>query len=102
MELSKLSKVFKALSSEQRLKLFSLIYSWYKKEAQENNDKNGCCKIEKAFTKACEHLNICKSTVSHHFKELQNAELILCTRSGQSQLCTVNLETIKLVKDFLI
>jgi len=102
MELSKLAKAFKALSNEQRLKLFSLIYSWSKKEAEDKKEEGNCCKIQKAFTKACGHLNICRSTVSHHFKELQNAELISCSRSGQSQMCTVNTKTLKLLKDFLV
>ncbi len=106
MELSKLAKAFKALSNEQRLKLFSLIYTWSKEEAEEKNIKENTetsfCKIHKAFTKACDHLNICRSTISHHFKELQNADLITCTRSGQSQSCIVNMETLELLKDFLV
>lgn len=60
-----------------------------------------CCPIEKAFTKVCEHMNLSRSTISHHFKELQNAGLINCERDGQMYRCRINVDTINFIKDFL-
>ncbi len=100
MEQLNLVRIFKALSNEQRLKLFMMIYK--KEKGCDKNLANGCCKgIEKAFTMACKCLDLSRSTVSHHINELQNAGLISCTRKGQSQICTVNEEAIKLIQDFL-
>jgi len=112
MKLSKYSKVFKALSNEQRLKIFIMIYkkccspegalagSEFKLK-----DKTSCCNIngglEKAFTKICDCMNLSRSTISHHFKELQNAGLITCEREGQNYRCKINEEVVESIKDFL-
>lgn len=94
MELSKLAKIFKALSSEQRLKIFSMLYDLGKTDA--------CCiPVEKGFTKACEKVNISRSTISHHFKELENAGLIICSRSGQSISCKINDDALDLIREYL-
>ena len=94
MELSKLAKIFKALSSEQRLKIFQMLYQM--------DGENSCClPIEKGFSKACSQIKISPSTVSHHFKELENAGLITCTKNGQSVICTVEKEALKLIRGFI-
>ena len=100
MELSKLSEMFKALSNEQRLKLFKMIYHW----SLVTDGEGGpfCCKgVDKAFTRACDCLNISRSTISHHFKVLQQAGLITCDRHGQAFSCTVNEDAIEAMKHFL-
>ena len=72
MEQTKLVKIFKALSNEQRLKLFKMIYYWYK-TIEDDKGSNECCNgVEKTFTKACGCLDIARSTISHHLKELEN------------------------------
>ncbi|MHA2062473.1 MAG: ArsR/SmtB family transcription factor [Candidatus Sifarchaeia archaeon] len=64
-----------------------------------------CCGVkgglEKAFTKICDCMNLSRSTISHHFKELQNAGLITCEREGQTYRCSVNEDAVNAVKDFL-
>ncbi|EPR13500.1 ArsR/SmtB family transcription factor [Ruminiclostridium papyrosolvens] len=57
--------------------------------------------IEKCFTKACCCMNLSRSTISHHFKELQNAGLITYTRKGQSFMCKINKEAILSIQNFL-
>jgi ArsR family transcriptional regulator len=47
-----------------------------------------------------EECKISRSTLSHHFKELENANLIVCERQGQSMHCKVNEEVIAAIKDF--
>ncbi len=94
MKESNLVKIFKALSSEQRLKIFEMLYEMGKTDT--------CCiPVEKGFTKACELIHISPSTVSHHFKELENAGLITCTRNGQSISCTVNKDALNQIKEFI-
>lgn len=94
MELSNALKVFKALSCEQRFLLFKLLRSWQGIEE--------CCDgVMKAFTRASEELKIGRSTLSHHFKELENSGLITCTRNGQFFECVVNEKILKEAEEFL-
>jgi len=86
--------IFKALSCDQRVKLLELINSW--------QGIDSCCDgVRKAFTLASEELNISRSTLSHHFKELENAGLISCKRNGQAMECVVNQEVIEKIQNFL-
>ena len=103
MEQLNLVKIFKALSNEQRLRLFKMLYEGFDVElAKGPKEKRHCCQIiEKAFTLAAERLPLSRSTLSHHFKELQNAGLIFCTRKGQAFECQVNAEAVELVRQFL-
>ncbi|MBF0536629.1 MAG: winged helix-turn-helix transcriptional regulator [Nitrospirae bacterium] len=109
MELSCYTKVFKALSNEQRLKIFIMLYKncCLPEGSVIGADLQGqaCCAadatMDKAFTKICDTTNLSKSTISHHFKELQNAGLITCQRDGQIYRCRVNREVIDSIKDFL-
>lgn len=111
MKLSNYSRIFKALSNEQRLKIFMMIYENCctprgSKVSPEFKIGKGssCCAdgaIEKAFTRICDCLKLSRSTISHHFKELQNAGLITCEREGQTFRCRINEETVNAVKGFL-
>ena len=95
MKLSKSAAVFKALSNEQRLKLFKTLHEWDEKNGE------GFDGIEGAFTKVCCTMDISRSTVSHHMKELQNAGLIECERQGKTFVCRVNTKLLKEIKDFI-
>lgn len=108
MELSNYSKIFKALSNEQRLKIFMIIYEGCcdsKRESVFPLKPGSCCPVagsmEKAFSMVCGCMKLSRSTISHHFKELQSAGLITCQREGQTIRCRVNPEAIKEIKDFL-
>lgn len=90
-----MAKVFKALSNEQRLNLFRMIYYW-----QKAMPETECCGVQKAFSKACSCMDLSKSTISHHLKELQNAELIQCKKDGQALVCNINYELLEEVKAF--
>jgi len=102
MKLSNYARIFKALSSEQRLKIFMEIFEQaHKKENQKSAEGSSGCAMEKAFTKMCKTLSLSQSTVSHHFKELENAGLINCERSGQMYLCSVNEDAVEAIRAFL-
>jgi ArsR family transcriptional regulator len=99
MKLSNLAKIFKALSSEQRLAIFQMIYL-HQKHCGNKTIHNGCCLgMEKSFTHACHCLKISRSTVSHHFKELVGSGLINRAKQGQSNVCSINEEAMKAIKD---
>lgn len=86
---------FKALSSEQRLKVFMMIL-----EAEREED--GCCQgVLRAFSRACGMLKISRSTVSHHIKELEASGLLNCERQGQSMCCQVNEKALSELREFL-
>jgi ArsR family transcriptional regulator len=113
VELSNYATIFKALSNEQRLRIFMMIYknccapkgSQVGSEFRLKDGPETCCSIkgglEKAFTKICDCMSLSRSTVSHHFKELQNAGLITCEREGQTYRCRINEEAVNAIKDFL-
>ena len=111
MELSNFAKIFKALSNEQRLKIFMIIYTECCTPAGSATGKGvvfedqSCCKVartfQKAFSSVCGCMDLSRSTVSHHFKELQNAGLIHCEREGQTFRCSVNEEAINAIRQFL-
>lgn len=96
-----LVKIFKALSSEQRYNIFKMLYEWFEDENGTGVFDTCCNGIEKCFTKACCSIDLSRSTISHHFKELQNAGLISYTRNGQSFVCRINMDAVQAVRDFL-
>jgi ArsR family transcriptional regulator len=96
-----LAKIFKALSCEQRLFLFKTLYEWYKTGNCKDGEYTITGGLEKCFTKACCCMTLSRSTISHHFKELESAGLIKCTRNGQSFVCKINLEAVQAIRDFL-
>ncbi len=112
MKQSNYAKIFKALSNEQRLKIFMMIYEECQKpesgEAKAEFSvprEESCCPgmgtLQKAFSKVCDCMDLSRSTISHHFKELQNAGLITCEREGQLFRCRVNQDVVDAIKDFL-
>jgi DNA-binding transcriptional ArsR family regulator len=46
-------------------------------------------------------MDLSKFTISHHLKELQNADLITYTRNGQICLCKVNQDTLEVINKFV-
>ena len=112
MEQSNYARIFKALSNEQRLKIFMMIYkqccpseSMQGVSEFQILEEGACCPVRKgidrAFTKMCGSIKLSRSTISHHFKELQNAGLITCEREGQTFRCMVNQDAVDAIKGFL-
>jgi ArsR family transcriptional regulator len=93
MDTKKMAKVFKALSNPNRLELYLQIV-----EKQENCYKANCDCLISDIAKS---LNIGAPTISHHLKELSNAELIFTERKGKYLVARVNDEMVNEVNELL-
>ncbi len=88
-----MAKVFKALSNPNRLELYLQIV-----KKHETSYKTDCdCLI----SDVAKSLNIGAPTISHHLKELANAELIFTERKGKYLVARVNEEMVNEVNKFL-
>lgn len=93
MDIKKLAKVLKALSHPNRLELYLEIV----KKHEASYKTGGECFI----TEIIDCLNIGAPTVSHHLKELANAELITTERRGKYLVAKVNEKVIDEVNSIL-
>lgn len=82
MDSKKLSKIFKALSNENRLEIYLQIVK--------SSEKSFDTKCECFITDIIDRLNIGAPTISHHLKELSNAELIFTEKRGKFLVAKVN------------
>lgn len=93
MDTKKIAKIFKALSNSNRLELYLKIV-----ENQETSydTGEGCliCNIAQTF-------NIGSPTISHHLKELSNADLIITERKGKFLVAKINKEIVDEVSELL-
>lgn len=93
---------FKALSNENRLKIIQhLIEKEYKCCHPEEESEE--CPMEKPvcdFGELIELLDIHKSTLSHHLKELKYAGLVDTVKEGRCISVQVNQKRIQDLKDF--
>jgi ArsR family transcriptional regulator len=92
-EVERLAKLFRALSSPQRLALFERLRA----AALE------CCNDETSEMCVCDiagGVKLSLSTVSHHLKELKEAGLIRCEKRGQRVLCSVNPDALRELETF--
>jgi DNA-binding transcriptional ArsR family regulator len=82
MDTKKAAKIFKALSNSNRLELYLKIA-----EAHESSFEASCdCFV----TDIISSLNIGAPTISHHIKELVNADLISTEKKGKFLICRIN------------
>ena len=82
METKKLARIFKALSNENRVELYLKIVK--------SNQQGFNAKAECFITDIISNLNIGAPTISHHLKELSNAELIFVEKRGKFLIAKVN------------
>ncbi len=79
MDDKRFQKVAKALSDPRRFDIFQTISS---------NESGGMCSGG-----VCETVEVAQATVSHHLKELTEADLIVPRSQGQFKYFTANSET---------
>lgn len=93
MDTKKAAKIFKALSNPNRLELYLKIA-----EANESSfEAQGECFV----TDIINSFNIGAPTISHHIKELVNADLISTEKKGKFLICKVNEELVEEVSQLL-
>ncbi|RJP84176.1 MAG: transcriptional regulator [Desulfobacteraceae bacterium] len=93
MNPSRLAKILKALSNQTRLDLYLQIA-----RQNEADFDTGC---ECFISDIVGSLNIGAPTVSHHLKELSNADLITTERRGKFLTATINKQVIREVIEVL-
>ncbi|MBX4265634.1 ArsR/SmtB family transcription factor [Clostridium estertheticum] len=87
MNSKKLAKIFKALSNENRLEIYLQIV---KSNEQSFSTQDECFIID-----IISKLSIGAPTISHHLKELSNAELIFTEKRGKFLIAKINEELIE-------
>jgi len=90
---AKLCKMFKALSHPNRFRLFREI--WEHGGESQFEDGHACFLHD-----IMERLAIGAPTVSHHLKELVEAELIVTEKQGKFVLCRLNRDALSGVREF--
>ncbi|MBW1702956.1 MAG: winged helix-turn-helix transcriptional regulator [Deltaproteobacteria bacterium] len=93
MDTDRLAKVLKALSNPNRLEMYLEIV-----KKHEASFETGC---ECLITDIIGSMNIGAPTVSHHLKELANAELIITERRGKFLIARINEDTVDQVNKIL-
>ena len=88
----RLAKKFKALSNPNRLSLFTEILSAHERDYEKGHD----CFLQTIM----QQLKIAAPTVSHHLKELVNADLITTELKGKLLTCSVNTATLGELEGF--
>ncbi len=93
MNTKKYAKIFKALSNQNRLELYLQIV----KKSETSFETDHECLI----SEIADCFNIGAPTISHHLKELTNAELIFTEKRGKFIVCRVNEEIVNEIADLL-
>ena len=88
MNTKQVIKAMKALSNKNRFEIFMEIYNANKQTAYEDEE----CFIYEFMMKK---LKIGAPTMSHHLKELANADLIITEKRGKNIIARINKETVK-------
>lgn len=91
MNTHELAKIFKALSNPNRLELYLKIL---KSNESKYSASSGCL-----VTDIIKSLNIGAPTISHHIKELSNAQLIFTEKKGKFLICRINEDLAKKVSE---
>jgi len=86
--------MFKALGNPNRFKLFTEVL-----RSGESSFEN---RHECALSTLMERLNIGAPTVSHHLKELVNAELLETERRGKFVTCRIRAGALDLLEQFFV
>ena len=90
------AEIFKALSNPNRLKIFLRLASCCKPGTVGYYDDENTATIGELSAE----VNVVKSTVSHHIKELRRVGLIRTERRGQKIACWVDPDMVAALKNF--
>lgn len=90
------AEVFKALSNPHRLKIFMRLVSCCRPGTVSLVDEESSAYVGQLG----EELEVVKSTVSHHIKELKRVGIIRTERRGQKIACWVDPNIVEALKNF--
>ncbi len=90
------AEVFKALSNPHRLKIFMRLVSCCRPGTVSLVDEESSAYVGQLG----EELEVVKSTVSHHIKELKRVGIIRTERRGQKIACWVDPNIVEALKEF--
>lgn len=90
-DIKRLSKAFKALSNPNRLQMFLNLL-------EESQEAGSLCVHNCFLAKLTRKLNVGAPTVSHHVKELVNADLIRTHKDGKQLICSINPDMVNELK----
>ena len=90
------AEIFKALSNENRLRIFLRLASCCKPGTVGFIDESATAYIGELG----EEVDVVKSTVSHHIKELKRVGLIRTERQGQKIACWVDPHMVDALREF--
>ena len=86
LDLKKIEKISKALGDPYRLKIMDMI----------RNRKSGC-----QCTAIVETVDLAQSTISHHVKQLVDADLLIAEKEGRNASYQINKEVLDAYIKFL-
>ena len=92
MNTKKITKVMKALSNQNRFELFMEIL----KKSKSSYEEEECFVYD-----IMEKFKIGAPTISHHLKELSNADLITTERKGKLLVARINEKTLSELSDVI-
>ena len=92
MDTKKITKIMKALSNPNRFELFMEI----SKRNQSSYEEEECFVFN-----IMEKFNIGAPTISHHLRELSNADLIITERKGKFLVARINEQTLREFSDVI-
>ena len=92
MDTKKITKIMKALSNPNRFEIFMEIL----KSNQSSYEQEECFVYD-----IMEKFNIGAPTISHHLKELSNADLISTERKGKYLIAHINTNTLKEISNVI-
>ena len=92
-----LSRLFKALSDENRLRILLAI----QRNDYRCRDAQGQCRNETCIKELAGSLKITVPTVSHHVKQLINAGLVSARKEGRWVYCRIDQEAFDAARKFL-
>jgi len=96
IQIDEFAEIFKALSNPNRLRIFLRLASCCKPGTVGFVDESATAYIGELG----EEVNVMKSTVSHHIKELRRVGLIRTERQGQKIACWVDPQMVESLKEF--
>ena len=102
LDMNEKIKVFKALGSDTRFKIFKNIFTGgYACSIDDKKPKDDIIAQATCVTTIAEHFDFALPTISRHLKELKDAEVITMTKNKNKIYIEPNIDTMKEIAECL-